>query len=116
MLVSFQTHLTCSLKPVLKLANKYIQERDLKLIVLQDAPQGVSLLSSVSRNISSKAIALFSLEESKKESIGSDPKMPTILRITIGRLSFKKVSSLKLSATFPALILKKTASTMSWDD
>ena len=57
-----------------------------------------------------------SLEESEKESIGSNPKMPTILRITIGGLSFKKVSSLKLSATFPALILKKTASTMSWDD
>ena len=44
MLVSLQTHLTCSLEQFLKLANEYIQERDLKLIALQDTSQEVSLL------------------------------------------------------------------------
>ena len=44
MLVSLQTHLICSLEPVLELENEFIQERDFKLIVLQDTPQEVSLL------------------------------------------------------------------------
>ena len=38
--------------------------------------------------------------------MGSDPKMPTAPRMTIG----------KLSAAFPALIPKGKASTMSWND
>ena len=42
--------------------------------------------------------------------------MPTITRVTTGRLFSKKVSSLKLSITFPASILKETASTPSWDN
>jgi len=41
--MSLQTHLICFLEPVLKLVNKYIQERDLKIITLQDTPQEVSL-------------------------------------------------------------------------
>jgi len=36
-LVSLQTHLTCSPELVLELENEYIQERDLKLVILQDA-------------------------------------------------------------------------------
>ena len=38
MLVSLQTHLTCSPEPVLELVNKYIQEKNLKLVILQDIP------------------------------------------------------------------------------
>ena len=44
MLVTLQNHLICSPEPALELANKYIQEEDLKLITLQGSPQGVSLL------------------------------------------------------------------------
>jgi len=44
MLVTLQTYLTCSGEQVLKLENDYIQEGDLKLIALQDTPQGVFLL------------------------------------------------------------------------
>ena len=45
--------------------------------------------------------------------MGSDPKTPTALRITTGKLSFKRLSSLKLSVAFPTLILGEKASTMS---
>ena len=44
MLVSLQTHLICSLEPVLEPANEFIQEGDFKLIVLQGTLQEVSLL------------------------------------------------------------------------
>ena len=37
MLVSLQTHPTCFPEPVLELANKFIQERELKLIIFQGA-------------------------------------------------------------------------------
>ena len=33
--------------------------------------------------------------------MGSDPKMPTIPRVITGKLSFKKLPSLKLPAAFP---------------
>ena len=48
--------------------------------------------------------------------MGSDPKMPIAPRVTIGRLSFKKVSFLKLPAALPTSIPEGKASTMSWDD
>jgi len=48
--------------------------------------------------------------------MGSDPKMPTAPRVTIGRLFSKKVSSLKLSVIFPISILKEIVSTVSWND
>ena len=48
--------------------------------------------------------------------MSSDSKIPTALKITIDKLSFKRVSSLKLLAAFPALIPKGKASTMSWND
>jgi len=41
-LVSLETHLTCSSEPVLELVNN--QEEDLELVALQGAPQEVSLL------------------------------------------------------------------------
>ena len=44
--------------------------------------------------------------------MGSDPKMPTALRVITGKLSSKKLPPLKLLAAFP----KGKASTMSWDD
>jgi len=42
--------------------------------------------------------------------------MPIIPRITADRLFSKKVSFLKLPATFPASILEEIVFTMSWDD
>ena len=44
--------------------------------------------------------------------MGSDPKMPTALRVITGKLSSKKLPPLKLLAAFP----KGKASTMSWDN
>ena len=44
MLVSLQNYLICSPEPFLELVNDFIQEKDLKLVTLQDASQGVSLL------------------------------------------------------------------------
>ena len=43
MLVGLQTYLICSPESVLELANKFIQEGDLKLITLQSVPQRMSL-------------------------------------------------------------------------
>ena len=48
--------------------------------------------------------------------MGSDPKMSTTPRVTTGKLSFKRLPSLKLPAAFPALIPEGKASNMSWDD
>jgi len=48
--------------------------------------------------------------------MGSDHKMPTAPRVTIGRLTSKKVASLKLPAAFSASIPGGKAFTMSWDD
>ena len=48
--------------------------------------------------------------------MGSDSRMPTVPRVTTGKLSFKKLPFLKLPATFPALIPEGKVSTMSWDD
>ena len=48
--------------------------------------------------------------------MGLDHKPPTALRVTIGRLFFKKVPSLKLSITFPTSIPEEKASIMSWND
>ena len=42
--------------------------------------------------------------------MGSDPKTPTAPRVITGKLSFKKLPSLKLPAAFP----EGKASTMSW--
>ena len=68
------------------------------------------------RNIYPKAIALSSLEESKKEEIGSDPKILTVPKVTIGRLFSKKVLFLKLPTTCSISILEETVFTMSWDN
>ena len=56
--------------------------------------------SSAFKNASPEALALYSLEESKKEDMSLDPKISTTLRVITGRLSSKKVLSLKLSAVF----------------
>ena len=48
--------------------------------------------------------------------MGSDPRTPTAPRVTTGKLSFKRLPSLKLPAAFPAPIPEGKASTMSWDD
>ena len=44
--------------------------------------------------------------------MGSDPKTPTAPRVITGKLSFKKLPSLKLPAALP----EGKASNMSWDD
>ena len=72
--------------------------------------------SSVSRNPSPEALSSSSSGESEEESVGSDPKTPTAPRVTTGKLSFKRLPSLKLPAAFPAPIPEGKASTMSWDD
>ena len=48
--------------------------------------------------------------------MGSDPRMPTAPRVTTGKLSSKRLPSLKLPAAFPALTPEGKTSTMSWDD
>jgi len=63
--------------------------------------------SSTLRNFSSKVLALSFSRESKKEDMGLDSKMYTTLRVTIGRLFFKKVFSLRLSITFLPQFLKE---------
>jgi len=72
--------------------------------------------SSDSKNASSEALPLSSLEENKKKDMSSDPKISTALRVIIGRLSSKKVLSLKLSAVFPMSISEGKISTMSQND
>jgi len=72
--------------------------------------------SSASRNPSPEALSSSSSGESEEESVGSDPKTSTAPRVTTGKLSFKKLPSLKLPAAFPALIPEGKVSTMSWDD
>ena len=72
--------------------------------------------SSASRNSSPEALSSSSSGESEEESVGSDPRTPTAPRVTTGKLSFKRLPSLKLPAAFPAPIPEGKASTMSWDD
>ena len=72
--------------------------------------------SSASRNPSPEALSSSSSGESEEESVGSDPKTPTAPRVTTGKLSFKRLPSLKLPAAFSAPIPEGKASTMSWDD
>ena len=48
--------------------------------------------------------------------MGSDHRMPTAPRVTTGKLSFKRLLSLKLPAAFPAPSPEGKAPTMSWDD
>ena len=72
--------------------------------------------SSASRNPSPEALSSSSSGESEEKSVGSDPKTLTIPRVTTGKLSSKRLPSLKLPTTFLALIPEGKASTMSWDD
>ena len=98
------------------LVSEFTQGKDLKLIALQDAPLKVSLLFLPRRNPSPEALSLSSSGESEEKSMGSDPKMSTAPKITTGKLSSKRLPSLKLPATFPTLIPKGKTSTMSWND
>ena len=72
--------------------------------------------SSASRNSSPKALSSSSSGESKEKSMGFNPKMPTAPRVTIDKLSSKRLPSLKLPTAFPTLVPEGKASTMSWDD
>ena len=68
--------------------------------------------SSASRNPSPEALSSSSSGESEEESVGSDSKTPTVPRVITGKLSFKKLPSLKLPTAFP----EGKAPTMSWDN
>ena len=57
--------------------------------------------SSASRNPSLEALSSSSSGESEEESVGSDPKMPTAPRIITGKLSSKRLPSLKFPTAFP---------------
>ena len=72
--------------------------------------------SSTSRNTSPEALSSSSSGESEEESMGSDSMMSTAPRVTTGKLSFKRLPSLKLPTALPALIPEGKAPTMSWDD
>ena len=91
------------------------KERPQTRHIARHSSRGVSA-SSASGNPSPEALSSSSSGESEEESVGSDPKTPTALRVTTGKLSFKKLPSLKLPAAFPAPISEGKASTMSWDD
>jgi len=70
-------------------------------------PQGILLLR----------LYLHSLQgENEEESVCSDPKTLTALRMIVDKLSSKRLPSLKLSAAFPVYIPGEKASTMSWND
>ena len=69
--------------------------------------------SSASRNPFPEALSSSSSGESKEESMGSDPRMPTAPKMTTSKLSSKRVPFLKLPAAFPTLIPEEKASTMS---
>jgi len=58
---------------------------------------------SAFRNISFEAIFLFHLGESEKKDMSLDSKTPTTPRMTISRLSSKKVPFLKASCYFSCL-------------
>lgn len=68
--------------------------------------------SSVSRNSSHKALSSYFLGESKGESIDFDLKIPTASRVIIGKFSSKRLSLLKLFATFA----EGKAFTISWNE
>ena len=48
--------------------------------------------------------------------MGSNPRTPTVPRVTTSKLSFKRLPSLKLPAAFLTPIPEGKASTISWDD
>ena len=93
----------------------YSRERPQTCHIARHSFRSVSA-SSVSRNPSPEALSSSSSGESEEESVGSDPRMPTAPRVTIGKLSSKRLPSLKLPTAFPAPIPEGKASTMSWDD
>ena len=101
-------------RTILELVNKFILEEGLKLVVLQDALLEVLLLSLSQGTLPLRSSS--SLGKSEEKSMGSDPKTPTVPRITTDKLSSKRLPSLKLLAAFPTLIPEEKASTMSWDD
>jgi len=91
------------------------RERPQTRRIARHSSRGVSAFSA-SRNPSTEALSSSSSGESKEESMGSDPRTPAAPRVTTGKLSFKRLPSLKLPAAFPASIPEGKASTMSWDD
>jgi len=98
-------------RTILELVNKFILEEGLKLVVLQDALLEVSLLSLSQGTLLLRSSS--SSGKSEEKSMGSDPKMPTVPKVTTDKLSSKRLPSLKLPATFSTLIPKGKASTMS---
>ena len=68
--------------------------------------------SSASRNSFPEALSSFSSGKSEEESVSSDPKTHTALRVVTGKLSSKRLPPLKLPAAFP----EGKAFTISWNN
>ena len=92
----------------------YSRERSQTCCIVKHFSRSIYVFS-IFRIPSPKALALFFLGESKEKNISWDPKTPTPW-MTIGKLSFNKISSLKLSTTFLISISKRKTYTMIWDD
>jgi len=76
---------------------------------LQSTLLEVFSTSSALRNLSLKALPSSSLGKSKELCVGSNPKMPTIPKVIIDKLSSKRLPLLKL----PAIFFEEKASTIS---
>ena len=64
-------------------------------------------------NVFSKALDLSFSSEKEEENMGSNSKISTTSRVTINRLSLKKISFIKLLIAFSASIPEEKAYTMS---
>jgi len=90
----------------------YSKERSQTHYIARHFSRSISV-SFICKNTTPKALPLSFSEESKGKNIDLNSKTPTASRVTTGRLSSKKVLSLKLSAAFPALTPKEKSSTIS---
>ena len=88
------------LVPVLELVSEFILEESLKLVALQDALLGVSLPHLLQETLSLRLYLPLLQEKVRRRVWVLTPKIHTALKITIGKLSSKKMSSLKLLAAF----------------
>ena len=93
----------------------YLRGRPQTHCIARHSSRSVSA-SSASRNVFPDAVTLSSPGKNEEKDMNLDPKTPTVPKVTTDRFSFKKVSFLKLSATFPASILEETAFNIGWNN
>ena len=100
--------------PALELVNAFIPEDALVLVVLLDAPSGVSqLLRTLGKHLLSPLLPLE--EESEEEEVSPGPRTPTVSRIIISKLSHR-IAPLQLSAAPSPSAPEGRTHFMSWDD